>query len=124
MPIGEKKDMLEDIYTEQARLQARLFGKDTRIFEDPYYINLNMLALVNESMEALQETAWKNPRHVRYGWKRTQQISYVRFGEELIDILHFLMNLFIAAGMKPEDIHRSYMQKNQENRRRNDGKRY
>ena len=37
---------------------------------------------------------------------------------EIIDILHFFMNMAISIGMTPQEMYNMYMSKNQENRRR------
>ena len=39
---------------------------------------------------------------------------------ELIDALHFFVNLLLAAGMSAEDVYKLYLMKNAENHRRQD----
>ena len=97
-------DMLTAMMAKQAELQARINGYDidqqdaaTRIEN----IKLNVLACTAELHEALAETGWKP-------WATSQHINEEQFKTELIDAWHFLMNLFLHAGMMPTEIWARY----------------
>jgi len=88
-----------------------LFVKDINID----LIKNQILALVDESMEALREIPWKP-------WKVNLNIDLEKYRMELIDIFHFLINLFIFAGMSPIMIFKMFVKKNEINvQRQKDG---
>jgi dimeric dUTPase (all-alpha-NTP-PPase superfamily) len=93
----------------QQELQDRI-GSDPKTIEN---FRINMLAIIVELSESLQETAWKP-------WKKQQETDYKKLKEELVDALHFMLNLFIFAGMNAEDIFNEYMKKNKVNFKRQD----
>ena len=118
MTTSEEKDMLQDIFQYQLKLQKRLGYTPEELLENQEFINLNFLAILDEITEAMRETAWKNPEHVNYGWKKTQLFNSHQFKEELVDILHFSINLCISAGMSPTELYLMYVHKNEENHER------
>ena len=115
------EDMLEDIFNHQYELQKNL-GTLSKISESPQmrqqYINQMILALHEEAVEIMRETAYKNPDYVPFGWKKNQSEDTEKFKEEIIDIIHFVMNLCIVSDMTPEEIHSRYLNKNKENHER------
>lgn len=119
MPIGigkeaEMVDKLEHIYSLQWNLQKRLYKTETQdSLKDMDYIKLNILAVENELHEALRETPWKP-------WKQNQEFNTEKFKEELIDALHFFINLCLASGMGPNELYYRYLQKNKINHERQD----
>jgi len=118
-------DKLDSIYKHQYDLQEKL-GTLNKIKESPQmrqqFINQMILALHEESTEIMRETAYKNPDFMPFGWKKTQVENPEKFKEEIIDIIHFIMNLAIVSGMKPDEIHERYLNKNKENyKRKQDG---
>lgn len=111
---------LLDIYNKQLKLQEKLGYTKKELIKNQEFININILAILDELAEAMRETTWKNPKNIKYGWKKTQKFNIGKFQEELVDILHFFINLCIASGMEPIDIYKKYMDKNLENRKRQD----
>lgn len=78
-------------------------------------IKNQMLALVDEAMEALREIPWKP-------WKISSSFDLVKYREELIDIFHFLVNLFLFAGMDTKMVLEYFLDKNKINvQRQKDG---
>lgn len=74
-----------------------------------------LLAIFSEIGEALQELPWKP-------WKKNQDFNLYKFRMELIDMFHFLINLFLLSGMNAEDTIKLFKQKNEINlRRQKDG---
>jgi dimeric dUTPase (all-alpha-NTP-PPase superfamily) len=104
-----EKDMLRDMLQRQKNLQ----GKIGMTNYDQEYININALALISETMEALNETRWKP-------WKKQQGFSRELYTQELIDAFHFWMNMCIAVDMTADEIYEKYKEKNKENHDRQD----
>lgn len=111
-------DKLEEIFKKQKELQEKLGNKD--ILFNQQYMNINFLALTCEVMEAMQETKWKNPNDVKYGWKQTQELNKDKLREELIDCFHFYINLCLAADLTANDLYQAYIDKNKLNHKRKD----
>lgn len=115
------KDMLKDMFSKQLSFQKR-FKKDM-VFTDHVdmqrYISMNLLACYAELAEIQQETMWKNPL-VSYGWKNSQKFNMKAYKEEIIDLWHFVMNLWLASGCTAEMFYKSYLKKVEENERRQD----
>lgn len=95
----------------QRALQLKINGYDIEDQDDELRvqnIKLNVLALTAELHEALDETAWKP-------WatylKSRPLVSEEPFRAELIDAFHFMMNLFLHAGMTAEDVWIGYARK-------------
>lgn len=115
------KDMLNQIWIHQYDLQESLGVWKKALLNDSMkqqYINQNILALHEEAVEIMRETAYKNPDYVPFGWKKGQQFNEEKFKEEIIDIIHFVMNLAIISGMSSEEIYNRYLNKNKENHQR------
>lgn len=76
-----------------------------------------ILAMHAELSELLEWTNWKM-------WKKTkvdytpERLSEIRF--ELIDILHFWVNLCLIWGIRPETVMNIYREKNTVNHKRQD----
>ena len=102
---NEIKDKLDEIYNHQKALQVKLgiYDKisDSKSLKQ-HYINQMILALHEEAVEIMRETAYKNPEFVPFGWKKGQEFNNEKFKEEIIDIIHFVMNLCIISGMDSE----------------------
>lgn len=95
----------------QNEMQRKNFGIDIRTLEGEdrtTFIKDMSLALLDEIHEALAEVGWKP-------WASSRHVNEEAFRGELIDAFHFMMNLFIAAGMEEEDIFEAYMAKRQKN---------
>ncbi|KKK72310.1 hypothetical protein LCGC14_2905150 [marine sediment metagenome] len=116
-----KKDMLDEIYTHQLDLQTKL-GNIKKMNSSPQmkqqFINQMLLACHEEVTEIMRETAYKNPEFMPFGWKKNQTFNNELFKEEIIDLIHFVMNLCIVADMKPKEIYERYINKNKENHKR------
>jgi len=99
----------------QEELQEVAFGVNPRDIEDPEqraeFIRWNALAAVDEIMEMLNETGWKP-------WSKRRFVNTDAVCEEGVDVMHFLMNIFLAAGVSPGQISETYRKKVQTNIRR------
>jgi len=112
---------LEELLETQEGLQRRSFGihPSSLVGEDRAdYVLWNVLALTDELHEALQEVKWKP-------WLTTGRGVWVdrdAYVEELVDALHFLLNLLLVSGCSAEEVARRYLHKVDVNaRRQSDG---
>jgi len=120
-------DKLEEIFEKQRVLQERLGIPQKTI--DPsmrqQYINQMALALHEETVEMLCATQYKDPAFVPFGWKRGQEFDAANFREEVVDLMHFVVNLALIAGIDSQEFYERYLAKNKENHGRIDnGQRY
>jgi len=78
------KDKLDILFDKQLNLQKKLGEYPFKNFKHKQqFINLNTLAAIDELLEALHETSWKNPKYIKCGWKKTQNFNEEKFKEEL-----------------------------------------
>jgi len=119
----EVNDKLKELFDKQEILQTRLKNipfKNNKHKQE--FININILACLDELSESLRETCWKNPSYISCGWKTTQEFNEENFKEELIDLWHFIINLSIASGMKYNELFERFCKKNKVNHERQDKK--
>lgn len=82
------------------------------------YIREVVLCVTDELHELLNEVHWKP-------WKDARGIKDVaRYREELADVLHFVFDLYLAAGLSGRDMLMDYLAKHQENLDRRDRAEY
>lgn len=110
--IGE---VLTDLLQRQWELQNHI-GVDpfTMPLEDRVaYVRNMVLALENElQAEVLQEVGWKP-------WATHRFINTNAYLGELIDVLHFWLNLVLATGLTPQTLGPRLAEMYEEKRRRN-----
>lgn len=76
------------------------------------YIRWNVLAATAELHEALDETSWKP-------WATgIARLDRHRFRGELVDALHFLINMWLAAGYSAHEVYEAYTAKHDVNQAR------
>ena len=69
------------------------------------YIREVILSLMSEIQELLQEVHWKP-------WKSSRGLKNIdSYREELADVLHFTLDLYIAAGLTGKDAAQDYLDK-------------
>lgn len=115
-------DKLDKMFEVQNVLQERLgtWDKIENESDKQQFINQMILAIIEEAIETLKKSPYKNPDFVKFGWKKTQVWDEKMFKMEIIDLWHFLMNLCIVVGMGPEEFFKVYCDKNKENHERQD----
>ena len=114
-------DKLDDMLACQKELQLRLAYPKIKCRADKQqYINQMILALHEEAVEIMRETAYKNPEYVKFGWKKGQSMDNEKFKEEIVDLWHFVMNLILISGMDGDDFYGRYKAKHAENHKRQD----
>lgn len=110
---GDGQDMLARIFELQRKLQVEKFRDPSRLSRDEAieFIRWNILALEDELHEAMQEVGWKP-------WASSKHINREEYVGELVDALHFLVNLFLVVGADAEEVLKRYEMKNEKNHRR------
>lgn len=118
MPISKQPDMLEELFKKQAELQDALGYKfnSMSLKERSDYIKEYSQHTDHEMHEMLQELPYFK------GWKRypeddkeAMHKAYERAREEMIDALHFFLNVCIGLGFTPKQLFAMYMGKHEEN---------
>lgn len=116
-------DKLEMIMQKQAELQKRL-GTDFSSMspeERADFMRNHRGYLADEVAEALYEMPcyklWKNYSDMS---EEAYSVAWQKVRMELIDSLHFFVNLLLCAGMTADEVYEMYMAKNKENHRRQD----
>lgn len=107
-------DIMRQVMAQQLELQRESFGVDPLMLVDQdrdEYVQAMALALVIEVGEVMQEISWKP-------WATGRWFNREAYLEELIDVLHFWMNLVLVATDKPEVLLTAYMVKHDVNAQR------
>lgn len=111
-------DKLSMMITVQALAQdARGFDFESMSMEDKSaYIKRQTLHCIDELCEMLHEIPFYKE------WKKYDEVSIpnmlLKAKEELIDAIHFIINIALGLGMSVDDIYLQFMHKNNENMRR------
>ena len=115
--------MLATIMNKQRELQERLgydFSKMTEA-ERAEFMRNHRGYLEDEVAEALYEMpgykTWKDYSGMS---DEAKEIAWAKVRMELIDALHFFINLLLDAGFTADEVFKMYMMKNAENHRRQD----
>lgn len=116
-------DKLEAIMSKQLELQKRL-GTDFSNMspqERADFMRNHRGYLADEVAEALYEMPfyklWKDYDNMS---SEGYEIAWQKVRMELIDSLHFFVNLLLCSGMTADEVYDMYMAKNKENHRRQD----
>lgn len=110
-------DMFRQVFESQAYFQG-LLGHDYNNMsteELVSYVKDQILALLDEGHEALNEVGWKP-------WASSRHFNREEFSGELADILCFLVNLALAAGLTADDFYRLHQEKALRNIKRQEEK--
>ena len=95
-------------------LQRTAFDVDPPYLDDEEraeFVRWNILAATDELHEALNEVGWKP-------WATDRYFNRDAFVGELIDVMHFIGNLLVTAGVTGEELSQRYHSKQQRNRYR------
>jgi dimeric dUTPase (all-alpha-NTP-PPase superfamily) len=120
--INEKNedDKLDFLFDKQNELFKKQLENNKNKMENLYEIKepfegyrIFMLstAIVHEAIELQRETNWK-------WWKKESKMNNDKIQEEIIDMWHFLIQISIEAGLDSEKLVEKYIEKNQENLKR------
>ena len=109
-------DKLENIFHYQNMFDTQLMK--TRGLEDitmEQWIQKETLAMLSELAELIDEVNFK-------WWKNEKKVDTDKVKDELVDILHFFVSMCLKTGMDADELHQRYLNKNQENFNRQNGK--
>lgn len=109
------KDKLDIIFEKQKSFNEDLINNRDIRFSQQEWLQKQSLALIAELCEMLNEANFK-------WWKNPKPINEADLKEELVDVLHFYVSLCITAGMDANELYTLYLQKNEENFKRQQGK--
>jgi hypothetical protein len=127
---------LKDILDLQADTQKNVYGwkfENMTLKELMYFWHINNHAIIDEIHEATDALGGINDGIGNAVWKpwkkdhsKTPDMKISDLSEddllelkfEIVDILHFFMNMAASIGMSAEEMYNMYMSKNQENRER------
>jgi hypothetical protein len=133
---SSSKDTLGDILNLQADTQKNVYGynfDEMNLRELMEFWHMNNHAMIDEIHEATDALGGIKDGSGNAIWKRWkkayQSYSEKRFKDlsesdqleckfEIVDILHFFMNMAVSIGMTPQEMYNMYMSKNEENRNR------
>lgn len=105
------QDKLDRMFWLQKQLQKRL-GYNFIEFNNNYF-NLMYIGCITELSEVIEQTKWKP-------WKKSVNNNINEIKKELVDVFHFLINMCIAVNLEPSELFYEFLNKNQENNRRQD----
>ncbi|MFQ6055832.1 MAG: dUTPase [Methanosarcinales archaeon] len=109
----QSMDYLKKMIEKQTDLQNKMLAKYAYAFHsNEDYILQNARWTQDELSELIRALGPFNKP-----WKHGD-IDIDKVKEEAIDVLHFLLNIFIALDMDAEDIYNTYIQKNEKNYKR------
>lgn len=107
---GEGSDRLEAIFEMQRgfaeSVKSGKYPEDTEA-----RISALCTAIMHEAAELQGTTNWK-------WWKKPTAFDEEHAREELVDILHFVIQVSLELGLTPDDILAEYRRKNEINRER------
>jgi dimeric dUTPase (all-alpha-NTP-PPase superfamily) len=107
-------DKFDEMFELQKKFQERLGNLPFKDYDSQQkFVNMMFIAIVAESVETLNETPWKP-------WKKNQSLNYENYVSELVDVLHFFINLCIAYDISPEEVYHTFKRKNLINNNRLD----
>lgn len=104
--------MLRQLFQLQGDLQREAYGRHPADIlsdeERSEFIKDMVLATTDELHEALKEVGWKP-------WATSRHLNREAFQHELVDALHFFINLCLASGLTADALFEGYLEKRQRN---------
>jgi dimeric dUTPase (all-alpha-NTP-PPase superfamily) len=116
----EPNDRLDEMFYNQFKLQEKLgtlAKANTSDIMMQHFIDRMILAIHEEASEILRETMSKHT-DMPFGWKQLHEGTEEKYKEEIIDLWHFTMNLWLVVGGTADEFFELYQQKNKINYKR------
>lgn len=113
----EQYDMLADLFARQkASQEARGYQFPMEGQNAADYIKSHTLHCVDELMEMLHEVkGYKEWKVYDFGDAADNKVQRVKAKEELVDAVHFLINVALALNISAADLYLAYKNKEQVN---------
>ncbi|MGI6200777.1 MAG: dUTPase [Christensenellales bacterium] len=109
-------DKLEAIFDKQLAFNQYMEAKrQLPQVSREVWVQRECMAMMVELSEVLEEVNYK-------WWKNPKPLDEAAIKEELVDVLHFFVSACQKMGMTAQELYDGYMDKNQENFNRQDGK--
>lgn len=108
------EDKLDAIFKLQDQLNTYIRNKRGLDYSPEVWIQKQTLAMLSEMAELLDEVNFK-------WWKNPKETDNQALKEELVDILHFFVSMCLSAGMTATELFDIYIDKNEENFKRQFG---
>jgi dimeric dUTPase (all-alpha-NTP-PPase superfamily) len=106
--------LFSDWLIETKELQEQFYGKKFEDFDHDelvQWVRINILAAEDELHEALGEISWKP-------WAKSEFFNREAYLGEIVDVLHFVGNLLVGAGITDAELNEAYLDKMERNRQR------
>lgn len=128
--VSEGEDMLVSIFAKQRELMRKyeeIEQKNGLLTTSDVPVNLHD----RFGQQRLKDFAWRVTEEIGEAmnclknkpWKQTHmQTDEAHYKEELIDALHFFVELLILSGFTPHDVYNFYFKKNEVNKFRQESK--
>lgn len=104
-------DLLEEIFRLQKEYNSMVHHNGRYPTTRAERIDKLMEAVIHEAVELQDETNWK-------WWKQPKPVQLEKAKEELIDILHFVIDTAMELDMDAQQTYMQFLKKNQINRKR------
>ncbi|MCL2675963.1 MAG: dUTPase [Firmicutes bacterium] len=113
--MDNSKDKLDVIFSLQQQLNGHIAKTRGLDFSDKsLWLQRETLAMLSEMAELLNEVNFK-------WWKNHKPVDDNAVKEEIVDIFHFFVSMCLIAGMDASELYEIYLQKNEENFKRQFG---
>lgn len=114
--MTDQKKTFEDVYNHQLEMQVNVYGDGTQLHEYEHnrkveFLKDNILASLDELHEALGEIGWKP-------WASSRHINRDAVKGEMVDVLHFFINILGAIEVSPQELIDAYFLKAAKNKKR------
>lgn len=106
-------DKLEFLLEEQHKL-TKVIGKNIKWYTEASideFLFVKCYAMLEEVVEVIRELSWKP-------WKPKRKFDANKVKEELIDVLHFWLEVANMLNMSADEIVQIYKKKNEKNKNR------
>lgn len=113
-------DRLAVMFHEQSKLQEKHCVTELcegNLIMQQHYIDKMLLAIHEEAVEIARETISKHTA-MPFGWKNSAEYNEEKYKEEIIDLWHFVMNLWLITGATDQEFFEMYLDKNNINHER------
>jgi hypothetical protein len=119
LKVGKQnpKNKLELIFKTQERLQS-MYGYKLRNLKDKEKLKKSIdmiLAMFDELSEIMDFLPWKPWKKYKVSKVLNDGVNQKEIRMEIIDILHFYVNLCIIWDLNPKTLYNFYISKNKEN---------
>jgi dimeric dUTPase (all-alpha-NTP-PPase superfamily) len=107
-------DKLDNIFEMQNKLDGYIKQSRNLNFSKEEWMQKEVLAMLSELSEVLDEVNFK-------WWKNKKPLDDESLKGEIVDLLHFFTSMCLISGMTSDELYKRYIEKNEENFKRQFG---